>query len=89
MTYLFVSGEKAKSDVEQVEESGNMAVASEETSFAQFSACVHNTDFLYPSILKSQSTRFKEFNAFYWHGKFFPWVWGGALHFIHVPLFFY
>ena len=65
MKYLFVSGKKkAESDVERVEGSGNMAVASEEMSFAQFSACVHNIDFLYPSILKSQSTRFKEFNAF-------------------------
>ena len=30
-----------------------------------------------------------EYQGCYWHGKVFSQVWGGALHFIHVPLFFY
>ena len=29
-----------------------------------------------------------EYQGCYWHGKVFSQVWGGALHFIHVPLFF-
>ena len=29
-----------------------------------------------------------EYQGCYWHGKVFSQVWGGALHFIHVTLFF-
>lgn len=66
MAYMFVCGENVVNNVEPLEESGNLAVASvnQETSFAQFSACVHNLEYLYPSIFKSQSARFKHFNEF-------------------------